>query len=157
MKSKMLLKIAQTYMYHDQSSTAKFVPGFMATCCCAKPLLAAPKVQKASPTVGTRKTELSSRSWTATCTCICTVYFKHVWTVQQLGWQDVRSLRSKLDFVEEVYQKLTWLPLFSPLSGIHVHVRIICEPAVIEWLRLSSLDFVWDTCWHFVAAKITYM
>ena len=40
-------------MFHDRASTAMFVPGFMATCCHAKPLLAVPKVQKASPTIRT--------------------------------------------------------------------------------------------------------
>jgi hypothetical protein len=41
----MLLKIAQTF--NEQA----IVPGFMATYCHAKPLLAALKVQKASPIV----------------------------------------------------------------------------------------------------------
>ena len=159
MKSKMLLEIAQTYMYHDQSSTAKFVPGLWRPAAALSLCWQHQRPRRHHRLSGQVKTELCSQSWTATCTCTCTMYFKHVWTVQQaycratLGWQDVKSLRSKLDFVEEVYQKLTWLPLFSPLSGI----RIICEPAVIEWLRLSSLGFVWDSCWHFVAARITYM
>ena len=47
----MLLKIAQTF--NEQASTGMFVPGFMATYCHAKPLLAAPKAQKALPTVRT--------------------------------------------------------------------------------------------------------
>ena len=41
----MLLKIAQTF--NEQASTGTFVPGFMATYCHAKPLLAVPKAQKA--------------------------------------------------------------------------------------------------------------
>ena len=46
----MLLKIAQTFS--NQASTAMFLPGFMATCCHTKPLLA---VSKASPTVRTNE------------------------------------------------------------------------------------------------------
>ena len=41
----MLLKITQTF--NEQASTGTFVHGFMATYCHAKPLLAAPKAQKA--------------------------------------------------------------------------------------------------------------
>ena len=37
----MLPRIAQTF--HDQASMAMFVPGFMAACCHAKPLLAMPR------------------------------------------------------------------------------------------------------------------
>jgi hypothetical protein len=53
----MLLKIAQTL--NEQASTGTFVhvPGFMAAYCHAKPLLAALKVQKASPIVGTSENE----------------------------------------------------------------------------------------------------
>ena len=47
----MLLKIAQTF--NEQASIGTFVPGFMVTYCHAKPLLAAPKVQKALPIVRT--------------------------------------------------------------------------------------------------------
>ena len=53
----MLLKIAQTF-----SEQAMFVPGFMATYCQAKLLLAAPKAQKASPIVGTSENERTLES-----------------------------------------------------------------------------------------------
>jgi hypothetical protein len=46
----LLLKIAQTF--NEQTSTEAFIPGFMAIYCHATPLLAAVKVQKASPIVG---------------------------------------------------------------------------------------------------------
>ena len=49
----MLLKIAQTF--NEQASTGTFVPGFMATYCHAKPLLAAPKTHKALPIVRTNE------------------------------------------------------------------------------------------------------
>ena len=42
-----------TTIFRDQASKSMFVPGFMATCCYFKYLLAVPKAQKASPTVGT--------------------------------------------------------------------------------------------------------
>jgi hypothetical protein len=51
----MLLKIAQTF--NEQASTGTFVPGFMATYCHANPLLAALKVQKASPIVETSENQ----------------------------------------------------------------------------------------------------
>jgi hypothetical protein len=51
----MLLNIAQTF--NEQTSTEAFIPGFMAIYCHAKPLLAALKVQKASPIVGTSENE----------------------------------------------------------------------------------------------------
>ena len=47
----MLLKIAQTF--NEQASTGTFIPGYMVTYCHTKPLLAAPKAQKALPIVGT--------------------------------------------------------------------------------------------------------
>lgn len=40
-------------MFSKQASTAMFVPGFMATYCHAKPLLAVLKAQKALPIIGT--------------------------------------------------------------------------------------------------------
>ena len=46
-------KIAQTFDEQATCSTGMFVPCFMVTYCHAKPLLAAPKAQKASPTTGT--------------------------------------------------------------------------------------------------------
>ena len=51
----MLLKIAQ--MFNEQAGTRMFVPGFMVTYCHAKPLLAALRVQKVSPIVGTSENE----------------------------------------------------------------------------------------------------
>ena len=56
----MLLEIAQTFS--EQASTGTFVPGFMATYCQAKLLLAAPKVQKASPIVGTSENKRTLES-----------------------------------------------------------------------------------------------
>ena len=49
----MLLKIVQTFNEQATCSIGTFVPGFMVTYCHAKPLLAAPKVQKALPIVRT--------------------------------------------------------------------------------------------------------
>ena len=46
-----ILKVAQTFS--TQASTDMFVAGFMVTYCHAKPLLAVPKAQKASPIIGT--------------------------------------------------------------------------------------------------------
>ena len=43
-------------MINEQASTGMFVPGFMATYCHTKLLLAALKAQKASPIVGTSET-----------------------------------------------------------------------------------------------------
>ena len=48
----MLLKIAQAV-----NEQVTFIPGFMATCCYSKPLLAVLKVYKASPIVRTSKNE----------------------------------------------------------------------------------------------------
>ena len=56
----MLLKVAQTFS--EETSTDKFVPGFMLTYCKAKLLLAAPKAQKASPVVGTSENERTLKS-----------------------------------------------------------------------------------------------
>ncbi len=49
----MLLKVVQTFNEQASTCIGTFVPGFMVTCCHAKPLLAAPKVQKALPIVRT--------------------------------------------------------------------------------------------------------
>ena len=100
----MLLKIAQSF--HDQDSIAMFAPGFMVICCHAKPLLAVPKAQEASPTVGTSENR--------TLELIMNGYFKLIAnatmncsTGLSSGSAGVKSLRSKLDFVEEVCQRLT--------------------------------------------------
>ena len=145
----MLLKIVWTFRDQPICSTANVVPGFMATCCHAKPLLAVPKAQKASLTIRT--------SENGTLESIMNSYFKPITNATMncstgilSGYAGVTSLCSKLDFTEKVYQKLSWLPLSPPLSGV------IREPAATEWLRLSSLNFVWNTCWHFIAARITW-
>ena len=44
-------------MFNDQASTGMFVPGFMATYCQPKLLLAASMAQKASPIVRTSENE----------------------------------------------------------------------------------------------------
>ena len=56
----MLLKIAQKF--NEQASTGTFVPGFMATYCHAKPLLAVPKAQKALPIIKTSEKERPLKS-----------------------------------------------------------------------------------------------
>ena len=49
-------------MFNEQASTSTFVPSLMATDCHGKPLLAAPKVQKASLIVKTSENENSRES-----------------------------------------------------------------------------------------------
>jgi hypothetical protein len=44
-------------MFNEQTSTEAFIPGFMAVYCHTKPLMAALKVQKASPIVRTSEDE----------------------------------------------------------------------------------------------------
>ena len=56
----MLLKTAQTF--NEQASTGMFVPGIMATYCHGKPLLAAPKAQKASAIIKTSENERTQES-----------------------------------------------------------------------------------------------
>ena len=53
----MLQKIAQTF--NKQATTGMFITGFMATYCHAMPLLAAPKVLKASSIIGTSENEIT--------------------------------------------------------------------------------------------------
>ena len=89
---------------------------------------------------GQVKTELASRLWTAISTQLPML----LWTAQQgyyrttLGWQDIKSLCSKLDFVEKVYQKLA--------SVFPVERYIIRDPEATEQLKH----------WHFIAARITW-
>ena len=137
-------------MFHDQASAAMFVPGFMASCCHTKPLLAVPKAQKASLTIRTSENRTPlSWSWTAKSNQSPTL----LWIVQlaycqtTLGWQDVKSLHSQLDFVEIVYHKLTWLPFER------------CCSLTGDWATEAGLwdsILLWKTCWHFVVARVAW-
>ena len=97
-----------------------FVSGFMATCWYSKPLLAVPKAQKVSLTVGTNENQ--------TLESIMNSYFKPIANATMncstgllTGYAGVtrhQNLRFKLDFVEKEYQKLTWSPQSPQLSGL---------------------------------------
>ena len=125
-----------------------FVSGFMATCWYSKPLLAVPKAQKVSLTVGTNENR--------TLESIMSSYFKPIVNATMncstglltgyAGMTRHQNLRFKLDFVEKEYQKLTWSPQSPQLSGL---VR-----ELVNWATEAEfLDFVWKTFWHFVAAR----
>ena len=87
---------------------------------------------------GKVKTELSSQSWTLFQTNRHPIMYCSTGLLSgYAGVTRCQSLRSKLDFVEKVYKKLTWSPLSPPLSGV---IRELADWAT-DWGWTLSIFF----------------